>query len=95
MTHLGKNIHRWRDNPLELEFATQWQSQAPGILPYIFGDGSREVPLTKEQEAEAATVIQWLGSPVGQSFLRTVLATGAGRRFLDTVPLNYVTPSCK
>lgn len=76
MKHKGLHTHRFADNPEEKRFAEAWakENKQGSILAYLLdpahGTGYRP-PLPTVREAEtAATVIQWLGSPVGQGFLR-------------------------
>ena len=52
-----------------------------GILAYLLNDGSqdhRPVEPSERDHAVAATVIQWLGSPVGQGFLNELGYARAG-----------------
>ena len=72
----GLHTHRLADNPEEKRFAEAWENENEQgeILNYLLdpenGTGYRP-PFSSERDREvAATVIQWLGSPVGQSFLR-------------------------
>ena len=71
----GRSAHRYKDNPDEKRFARVWaDKQEHGrVLAYLLNDGGdgRHPPIdpTPEQHLTAATVVQWLGSPVGQSFL--------------------------
>lgn len=69
-----------RGNAREEVFATRWEEEnrtRRGILVCLLHSrfnerGSQEVDeddLTQEEASNAATVIQWLGSPVGWSFL--------------------------
>ena len=68
--HTGRAAYRIKQNPLEDRFATAWrQEQENGLLEYLMGDGYSRGPVTEQDELVAATVIQWLGSPVGQAFL--------------------------
>lgn len=66
--------HRLRDNPREREFAEAW-SREFSTLAWILNVGSQsghpESP-SRRDEVVAATMIQWLGSPVGQQFLNSV-----------------------
>ena len=59
---------------MEKRFAQEWdrfnQEQHP--LEYLLGDGTRRGHATDEQHELAATVVQWLGSPVGRAFLDDV-----------------------
>lgn len=73
----GHGVHRYASNPEEKAFALAWQNECDkgAVLSYLLFpeyDGpraSRPVPSDAENKV-AATVIQWLGSPVGQTFLR-------------------------
>ena len=89
----GKSPHRYKENPLEKEFALMWQAEndrpnGGGPLDYLVQSGEDQAvnmlpdPATKEQRLLSCTFIQWLGSPVGQCFLADVLRTKAGREFL-------------
>ena len=80
--HEGLHTHRLKSNPREKVFAEAWRTQcetAPGkpngTLTYLLcvGDQRYLEPPTQEQSTIAATVIQWLGSPVGFSFLEECL----------------------
>ena len=72
----GLHTHRFRDNPEEKAFADKWaeQNQYGSNLAYLLdpkhGCGQRPVEPEVRDHIVAATVIQWLGSPVGQAFLR-------------------------
>lgn len=74
--HEGLHTHRLRDNPAEERFAAQWRKEQEGgrLLQYLMtppGEDQRfPFETTQRDEVVAATVIQWLGSPVGQKFLR-------------------------
>lgn len=75
--HVGINTHRLTDNPQEAALAKAWQDEhaygrGHGILPYLLSNDDGPVVPTERDEAVAATVIQWLGSPVGVSFLKKV-----------------------
>lgn len=72
----GLHTHRFADNPEERRFAEAWAKRDRRNLAALLHDGPQpnveaEVfPPTEREEQVAATVIQWLGSPVGQGFLR-------------------------
>lgn len=70
----GLHTHRLKDNPEEQRFADAWaQHNAMGkTLAYLLTVGDQHFPvMPSDRDGEvAATVIQWLGSPVGQGFLR-------------------------
>lgn len=84
---LGIHTHRLdprADNLREVAFATQWQRehehsdllQALFAMPCVYG-GKVKFPLgdmpTERDRKVAATVVQWLGSNVGFSFLSEAL----------------------
>jgi len=76
MKHKGLSTYRLADNPLEQRFAEAWESmqQRGNILDYLLSPTNRlDTTATERDKIVAATVIQWLGSPVGQTFLRDVL----------------------
>lgn len=68
----GKNLHRLDSNPKESAFAKEWinWNSASYVLEYIMGEGNKPALLSERDVLVASSVIQWLGSPVGQSFLR-------------------------
>ena len=76
MKHKGHNAFRLglKRNSEEMRFAEAWDSEHKrpnaGILGSLLS-GSDEEPahVTPDQRKTAATVIQWLGSPVGNAFL--------------------------
>jgi len=75
----GKAPYRYTDNPMEQRFALAWQEEndrpngGAGVLEYMMGDGSRAVDVSDRDRLVANSIIQWLGSPVGQLFLARVL----------------------
>jgi hypothetical protein len=72
--HEGVSLHRLRDNPLEKAFHEAWAEQAPRTLGYLLcGQNRHEHQYSQRDATVAATMIQWLGSPVGESFVREVL----------------------
>lgn len=80
MAHEGKNIHRLSREPLEKKFHDAWKARQEygNTLGYILGDNNEPAILSERDEMVAATVIQWLGSPVGQGFLDIVLGEDRG-----------------
>lgn len=74
MNHQGKSIHRLSINPREKIAAELWERDAPNTLPYLLGSDNKRADLTDRDCLVAATVVQWLGSPVGQSFVREMIA---------------------
>ena len=80
MRNKGLNQHRFKQNPLERIFAELWEEINErnrigyGILDYMLAE-TTNMPngeVTDRDRIVAATVIQWLGSPVGQAFLNEV-----------------------
>jgi len=77
---MGKNqglqTHRFANNPEEKRFADAWSemNRISRNLDYLLDvkhDDQHFVdPASDRDRVVAATVIQWLGSPVGQGFLR-------------------------
>lgn len=75
--HKGLSRHRLRDNPEERRFADAWQAHndqghtLDHLLDPRRGEPFGYPPACDEPaRVVAATVVQWLGSPVGQGFLR-------------------------
>lgn len=78
MEHIGKSVHRLKSNPLEKIYAEEWaeeNSKARGILDYLLAEDPNYPAgeVTERDAMVAATVIQWLGSPVGQGFVDKVM----------------------
>ena len=76
----GLNHHRLkvRANAPERAMAEAWAKQlaaSPGHLKHLLDDGAdrRPAEITERDDQIAATVIQWLGSPVGQHWLANAL----------------------
>ena len=77
MINKGRSQYRFKNNPKEQIFAEVWEDQntqngeCRGILDYLLAkDPNHPMGEVTDRDREvAATVIQWLGSPVGQSFL--------------------------
>ena len=73
----GLHTKRFKDNPEEERFALAWngRNNKPGtpcgefLLEYILGDGIKPCKVSARDREVAATVIQWLGSEIGQNFL--------------------------
>lgn len=80
----GKNVHRFDQNPLEKVFAKRWQELCEyGQIEYLLsGPINQRLPITDKEQIAANTVVQWLGSPVGQAFLCTVVRTKEAEEFL-------------
>lgn len=83
MKRKGLNTHRFRDNPEEKRFAEAWdEAQRGKTLAYLLCTGDQRFPVeaTEREHEVAATVIQWLGSPVGQAWLRDLGYERKGER---------------
>ena len=77
MKHTGIHINRIDQNPLEKVFSEKWLMEH-GKDSIFLEQILRKNPFNFEEISQrdatvAATVIQWLGSPVGESFLRDCL----------------------
>jgi hypothetical protein len=72
LENAGRSTHRFKDNPEELRFAVAWDKlcRHNKQLEYMVGDGCRQGNPSARDVEIAATIIQWLGSPVGQHFLQ-------------------------
>ncbi len=77
--HVGHSPHRRRHNPLERAFAEAWEehnTDEPDWFSWVLNPKGR--PFTKHVSNDARmmtnSVIQWLGSPIGQGFLVRVLS---------------------
>ena len=70
----GLGAHRCKYNPEEKAFADAWTASNGNTLANLLDqrdDVRGKLPQPTDREAVvAATVVQWLGSPVGQAFLR-------------------------
>ena len=71
--YVGLRAHRFKDNPEEKRIAKAWQEKNGNLLAHILDErpdqgGSPPDP-SKRDRVVAATVIQWLGTPVSQNFL--------------------------
>ena len=77
----GAHAYRLKSNPKEQAFADAWQEQNQyrhnrhTMLEQLLSDDGGKTPaqVSDRDEMLAATIIQWLGSPVGSCFLRDVL----------------------
>lgn len=76
-THVGLHARRLKEKGpsavREKAFAEQWQhEQNTDLLAYLLGNGNDRVAISQRDAEVAATVVQWLGTNVGQDFLDTV-----------------------
>ena len=73
MKNKGLHQHRFKDNPKEKKFAKAWEDQNKTFdtLNYLLAkdiNHPHEGEVSKRDREVAATVMQWLGSPVGHCF---------------------------
>jgi hypothetical protein len=72
--HFGRTV--MPHNKLEKLFANEWNDRnLPGPeawLPQLLGDGRESAPVNGREARIAATIVQWLGSTIGQEFLRDI-----------------------
>jgi hypothetical protein len=73
----GFKPHRFKSNPMEKRFAEKWRLKnifGVDVMNYILSIHDRKYDEPTQEEIRTANgVIQWLGSPVGLSFIRDVL----------------------
>lgn len=76
----GKNTHRFSTNLTEKIFSDLWAEENErwinhgkhaSVLQYVLSeDGGKTIPETSERdEMIAASIIQWLATPIGRNFL--------------------------
>ena len=68
----GLHEYRFEQNPEEKRIAKEFKGYAKRNLKYLLHVGNQDgfVPdPSGRDKAVACTIIQWLGSPVGQGFL--------------------------
>lgn len=73
--HEGKSRHRFGDNPMEKMYADAWAraNKEQRYLDYMLADNNLYPTEVEQRDATvAATVMQWLGSPVGREFVKDV-----------------------
>lgn len=78
ITHQGacaNRLHPHAGNELEVRYAQAWEAlQARGkTLQYLLGKNNEPGVISQHDAEVAATIIQWLGSPVGSNFVRDVV----------------------
>jgi len=65
---IGLHTYRHKQNPRERIASELWAKNL-STLEYLLGDGKDRAYPTPREYAVAATLMQWLGSPVGLGFL--------------------------
>lgn len=71
--HRGLRPYRRADNLAEEIFAQAWERFAKDNLGHLLSSTQEPVELNQYAATVAATVAQWLGSPVGLGFLQETL----------------------
>lgn len=71
----GLHTNRFSSNPLEKAFADEWNEKNTfeRVLEYLLSIDNVPRETSDEAQEVASTVIQWLGSSVGLSFVTKVL----------------------
>lgn len=79
--HEGISKRRLSREPLEAIYARRWEEinrirvgQPRGALQFLLSATNEPCVITAKEATIAATVVQWLGSPVGQCFVDECLA---------------------
>lgn len=74
--HIGRSAYRLSSNPKEAVFAESWrmQNERFSTVDWMLGIGITD-KATEQQCAEAATIVQWLGSPIGWAWLMDTIAS--------------------
>lgn len=75
MKNVGLHQRRFKQNPKEEKIAKLWEenNERSNILGYLLAKNINDPvdgEVSKRDRQVAATVIQWLGSTVGEAFLR-------------------------
>lgn len=96
--HTGRSTHRLSSNPIEAAFAQAWAKEnspkqfvnrGHGIAEQLLcgeGTGAITRDLSQQEATAATTIIQWLGSPVGFSWLlRTIQECPESRAQIKTL----------
>lgn len=89
----GINAQRFSREPLEKLFAEEWDKENKNehgrrpTLPYLLDPLNQHNPLepTDEEYRLAATIIQWLGSAVGQGFIEDVIQKAKDKK----IPMRF------
>ncbi len=72
--HTGIGAHRLPREPREKIAAEIWEAVAENTLPYLLSRTNDRAHVEDREYQIAATVVQWLGSPVGQNFIEQLQA---------------------
>ena len=73
--HRGLHTYRLASNPDEAKLAKAWAKLNEGnypLLGYLLSIDNRCEDFSERDAAVAATIIQWIGTPVGKEFIETL-----------------------
>ena len=91
----GLHPYRFKENPEERNLARAWDKIGEDLLAYLLDDrpvqGGRSPKPSDRDYLVAATVIQWLGSPVGASFLDGL---GYNKKNVSADDVNWIAGFC-
>ena len=87
LKHVGMYEKRLKDNPMELAFSEEWKRQQSesNTLEWLLcldAEGNSIRELNQTEATCAATMMQWLGSPVGFGWLEVALEN-AGYKLVE------------
>jgi len=80
MKNKGIRQYRFEANPRERDFAVAWEHEnskvcSTHLLEHLLSEDPYRCSAVSDRDREvAATIIQWLGSPVGQGFVLDVMS---------------------
>lgn len=89
----GMHTHRLAENPEEERFANAWRQYNQTTLlewlltPSALHERRWPAPISERDEVVAATIVQWLGAPVGQGFLRDLGYVRVKKSRIDAIPI--------
>lgn len=91
MRNVGKSQHRFKQNPLEEIFAIGWERLNTSdhghntTLDYLLAENPNSPcgEVSERDREVAATVVQWLGSHVGQFFLKDIINAAEEQRIWE------------
>jgi len=91
----GLSSNRYKNNPLERIFAEEWQKENTKLavrnctLDYLLSEDQNSLDIQDDEtHQKIATIIQWLGSPVGQGFLGNVIERAMDKK----IPMEMIAP---
>jgi hypothetical protein len=86
-SYQGLFANRYASEPLEEAFALAWQEinelagGSHSHMAFLMDPANRDkMPLTEHEKSLSNTLIQWLGSPVGQGFIARAAEHAAAKK---------------